>query len=361
MNDTPIRADAIVPENVEWLWRDRIPKAMFSMIAGRPDVGKSMIATVIAADVTKAGGNVLYSSKERSAGLMEWPRFMAAGGVQDRMHYWRFSLPRDLDELHQHIIDHSIDLVVADPVSAHFVGVSKRSDKIREVLNPLEELAEQTGCAFLFIEHALKRVAANAHPLTAIEGNSSGLPAACAMAYLFGNNPTDEERKVLACVKHNICEGRKAVQFDLDTVELPGIDAPQPTLVWGDEIAIDPMSLLHKVETGRIGRPNDKSAAAAEWLTKYLAQAGGPVPSRVVQEDGKHYGITGRTLRRVAQQIGIVREGGGPKTTWALPPDVLAAHGDTKPAVKIEDESANFDAELDDFLRKLNGDNHESA
>jgi len=361
---TPIRADEVQPENIEWLWRDRIPKAMFTMIAGKPDQGKSMVATTIAADLTRTGHNVLYSSKERAVGIMEWPRFIAAGGVQDRMHYWRFSLPRQFDELREHVIDKQIDLVVMDPVNAHFLGVGMSTDKARTVINPLIELAEETGCAFLFIEHALKRVPAHAQPLDGIRGNSSGLPASCAMGFIFGTDPKDPDAKILCNVKHNVCECRPALRFDVDTTEIEGVENEVPLLVYRDELNFDARRLLNSLASDdpvKMGRPNDRINAASEWLTNYLARAGGPVAAKMVVEDAKHYHITGRTLRRAAQGIGVVKRppGGGPKTTWELSEEMLATLRDSDDKGKTDalpnDESINVADEVEEWLRKLNG------
>ena len=359
----PVRADDVQPENVEWLLWDRIPRSMFTIVAGKPDQRKSMLATVIAAELTKQGKNVLYSSKERNPGLVEKPRFIAAGGVEKRMHYWRFSLPRQLVELAEHILEKDIDLVVMDPVSAHFIGVSMASDKGREVLNPLVELAEQTGCAFLFIEHALKRIPSHANPLDGIRGNSSGLPASCSMGFIVGNDPKAPGEGTIVCnVKHNICEQRKAIRFEVDTVEVDGVDDEVPTLVWDEEVTFDPMRLLNQ-STGemgpsKMGRPNEKREAAAEWLTNYLVKAGKPTLSKQIQEDAKHYGITGRTLRRAAADQRIVKAGNGPATTWWLPEDILEAVSDVLPAEpepEAQDQGDVLEQELQDFLAGLEG------
>lgn len=347
----PIRADEVEPENVEWLWRELIPRSMFSMIAGRPDQGKSMVAMHIAAEVTKAGGNVLYSSKERAFGITEKPRLLAAGGIEEQVFFWRFSLPQQFDELADHIVDNSIDLVVMDPVSAHFRNRS--SDGIREILSPLTELIEATGTAVLFIEHALKRVPPNSHPLNAVAGSSSGLPAACAMAFLWGTDPSNEEAKVLAPVKHNIRDKPAALAFEVDTVEVDGIEDMVPMLMFDSETVIDPVRLVAREPgSGKVGRPSDKRAAAAEWLTNYLAEAKVPVAAAKIQEDAKQYGMTGRTLRRAAQDMGIVKNppGGGPKTTWELPEEILellAENDDEKTEAAGEEIAESLEADTD--------------
>lgn len=325
---TPKLAQDIAPEDVQWLWRERIPRGMFSMIAGKPDQGKSMMAAHIAADVTREGGTVLYSSAERPFSIVERPRLQAAGAVLSRVRAagpgtgYRFTLPADMDALAEQIVEFGIDLLVMDPVSAHFSGVAPGSDKIRDILTPFADLISQTGTAVLFIEHALKRVAPHADPLSAVRGNSSGIPAACAMGFLFGSDPLHKEQKVLANVKANICEQPTALQFEIDEVEI-GMESPYPVLKLEEELSgYDAIRLIARPE--QIGRPDDKRKAAEQWLIDYLAAAGEPIKSSTIKDDALAHDISARTLRRAAVQVGIVKEGNGPAMTWWLPDDVLA-------------------------------------
>lgn len=332
----PTRAEDVRPESVSWLWRERIPRGMISIIAGRPDQGKGLVSTLIAAEVSQTRlvdvqtgetrfGNVLYSAIEDSHGLMTRPRLEAAGANLDTVHLWRFQIPAQLAELEAIVIDKSIDLVVIDPFAAHLSnGVSRHSDNIRNVLNPLSELLEATGAAMVIVEHVLKRVPQTGHPLQAIGGSGSGVVAASRMAFLLGIDPADEDRRVLAAVKHNICEKPRALAFDIDTETIEEV-GDVPMLVFDSEVDFDAMRLVQTSQPGKVGRPPDKRAAAAEWLTNYL-HASGPIMAGKVIEDAKQYGMTTKTLRRAANDMGIVRTppGGGRNCTWELPDEILA-------------------------------------
>jgi hypothetical protein len=65
-------------------------------------------------------------------------------------------------------------------------------------------------------------------------------------------------------------------------------------------------------------------AAAAEWLTNYLAAAAGPVQSGKIMEDAKQFGMALKTLRRAADEMAIVKcpPGGGRNCTWDLPDEI---------------------------------------
>jgi hypothetical protein len=323
-------AGDVAPKKVEWLWRERIPLGMITVVAGKPDQGKGLFSSHVAAEVSKKGGNVLYSAVEDDHGMMTRPRLQAAGADLDRILLWRFRLPTQFDELANIVIDNEIRLIIMDPFAAHLGnGVSRFSDNVREITSPLSSLAEDARCAVLITEHALKRVQPNAHPLAAIGGSGSGLPAAARMAFIFGTDPDDADRRILAAAKANIREKPKAIVFETDTDEQEVV-GEVPMLIYDDEIEFDARRLLSVDKEGsKKGPAPDKRANAAEWLAKYLAAAKGPVKSGMVIEDAKQHGIAMRTCRRAADDLSIVKAppGGGRNCTWDLPDELKKALG----------------------------------
>jgi hypothetical protein len=362
----PVKAGEVEPEKVEWLWRKRIPRGMISLVAGKPDQGKGLFAAHLAAEVSnmdwlrEGGGRVLYSAAEDSHGLMTRPRLEAAGANLDNILLWRFALPKNGRELGQLVVQEGIDLVVMDPLASHLSsGISRHSDNVRQVLSPLIELIESTGTAVLIVEHALKRVPKSGHPLDAIGGSGSGVPAASRTAFVFGRDPDDEDRRVLAPAKFNIGPMPKALAFEVDVDDVEKV-GETPLLVEDEELMVfDAMRLFDKkVEgEGKVGRPPDKRAAAAEWLTTYLADAGGPVKASVVQEDAKQYGMAAKTLRRAADDMGVLKEppGGGRGCTWDLPDEVKDLMGLLPPEVATEPAEVPDGHLSDDDVTKLLG------
>lgn len=330
-----VLAKDVAPKKVQWLWRERIPKGMISVVAGKPDQGKGLFVSHVAADVSKRGGNVLYSAAEDDHGMMTRPRLEAAGANLSKVTLWRFGLPSQMQELERRVVDEKIDLVVLDPFNAHLTGgVSRFSDSIRRVTQPLSELAESTGCAVVITEHALKKISKDAHPLSSIGGNSSGLPAACRMGFILGVDPDDGDRRVLCCVKHNISQEPPALAFEVDVDEFD-IVGEVPSLIVQGETTFDARRLLVITGNGKPGRKPDKRAEAAEWLASHMAitLAAKPIKAGQIFEDGKQYGLSSKTIRRAADDMGIVRNppGGGRNCTWDLPPDVKKALGVVAP------------------------------
>lgn len=330
--DDAIIAKDVKAKKVEWYWRGRIPAGMMTLIAGRPDQGKGLVSAHIAADVSRRGGNVIYSAIEDDNAMMTRPRLESAGADLNRILFWKFGVPEQLQELEARVADAKIRLIVMDPLAAHLTsGVSQYSDTIRKVTNPMSRMCERTGCAVIVIAHALKKVPKNSHPLSAIGGSSSGLPAAARMAFLFGVDPDDADRRILACVKANIRTKPRPLAFESDTEEI-GLVGEVPNLVVQGETEFDPMRLLgDSGEPTVVGRRPDKRATAAEWLTERLWNNGNhaPVNAKLVVDDGKRGGVSAQTLRRAAKELGIVKNPptGGRNCTWALPKELIDALG----------------------------------
>lgn len=367
----PVMASDIDPEDVDWLAEStlgqRIPRKMISVVAGRPDKGKGLFATYVAAAVSAEGGNVLYSAAEDSASLMTRPRLEAAGADLDRIHIPTsgLRLPEQMRELYEIVRELEIDLIVLDPIASHLgAGVSRHSDSIRKVTDPLKLLIESTGATVLIIEHALKRPPKSGHPLDAIGGTGSGLVAAARACYVWGSNPDSEEHRVLATAKFNIGMHPKALSFEIDVAEID-IVGDVPFLSFDEElVAFDPMRVFHEhmPKPGTVGRPPDKRAAAAEWLTTYLADAGAPVKTSVITEDAKQYGMSRKTLMRAADDMGIVKSAkGGPNVTWDLPDEVKELMGlevadePVADAAEVAEDAVTASEQSEDAMEAMGG------
>ena len=329
--EDPVRAIDVKSRKVQWLWRDRFALGTLAVVAGKPDQGKGLLAAHVAAHVSARGRKVIYSAMEDDESRMTRPRLEAAGAKLENVVLWRFQVPAMLPELEALIEEHRPQLVVLDPFNAHLSGgISRFSDSIRQVTTPLAKLAETYDLTVLITEHALKRVAQHAHPLQAIGGSGSGLAAAARMAYIFGVDPKDSGKRVLAYAKSNLRLPPKAISFEMDTEEIDNI-GDIPTLMYAGEIECSASSLLHTASdgTGQRGRPADKRAAAAEWITNYLVNKGAPVKAGDLMEDAKQYKISKNTIYRAIEDLKLVRNpaNGGKNSTVDLPPNLKALLG----------------------------------
>jgi hypothetical protein len=320
--DEPILVKDIKAKKVKWFWQERIPVGQIVIVAGKPDMGKGIFVSHVAADVSRRGGKVLWSAAEDSPEQVIRPRLEASGADLSNIRLWTFFLPGQFEEMAAYVGQYDVCMVVIDPISAHLnQGVTKTTDSIRKVTNPMQKLADRTGCAFVLIDHVVKKVSPNAHPLMAIGGASSGLPSAARMAYVFGKDPGDSDRMILCPVKHNLRSKPKALEYEQDVTEVP-LAGTTPYLLPRGECDFDPMKLLVRDRQGKgRGRPAQKRAGAQEWLVGHLLIYG-PVKRKTVLEDAKHKGgMSEATIRRAAEDIDVVTggPGGAGGVTWDLP------------------------------------------
>ena len=226
---TIIELSEVTPEPIKWLWLDRIPLGMFSLLAGNPGVGKSTIAFSIAAILSRGGkwpfsqhraepGHVIILTAEDDPKYTLVPRLMAADADLTRISVIQsvarlvgddqvvdapLLLSEDMHQLHG-VLDEYPDnrLLIIDPLSA-YLGVtdSHRDADVRQVLGPLTDLASQHEVAILGITHLTK---ATGHSAIARFMGSTGIIAAARAAFLAIQH--DEELMLLP-VKSNVSPG----------------------------------------------------------------------------------------------------------------------------------------------------------
>jgi putative DNA primase/helicase len=313
-----LRADKVENRPVKWLWKERIPEGMITVLAGNPGSRKSLFACRIAADVSKRG-TVLLSCEEDPLHEMIGPRLTANGSRRNRIIVgYKPDLPDEHDELARMVRKYNIRLVVIDPVNVHLSdGVRRYNDSIRQATNPLKKLGVETGCAFLLIDHTIKNPAANSHPIAAIGGANSGLAAAARMAYLLGRDPADRERLMLCNVKSNLRIEPDPYEFALDTKEVAGVGDMPFVIDVGEDPDFDVKDLL---KHGKPGKGLTKMEVATGWLHEYLLAApNNEYRAALVIEDAASHGLTKATLEKAKQELGIDSVKRNRDWWWVLP------------------------------------------
>ena len=347
----PLRSDfgAVEIKPVEWLWpteepKDfqgqwgRIPQGTLALIVGTPGKGKSLFGVFLAAEVSRAGKNVIFSSREDSHSHVVRPRLEAAGADLSKVHRLEeviesehlLMLPQDMDRFFEAVDKVDAKLVIFD-MAANHLGVNVHNDQeVRKALTPLAKYAERTGCTFVFVHHALKKIPKNVSPLSVIGGPSGGLVGAAKAIFFFGISPQNEDERILVPVKMNFSELPPGMSFELDQLEweikegpLQGKDISTGRLVMlSDDVRVpNPLAVLQ--EGGATTESAEKRAMAGEWLTEILAKGHTKVDELKLMCSIE--GISWRTLRRAADEIGIEKQkhgfGKGSYTTWGLPDD----------------------------------------
>ena len=321
-----IRFSDVPIEQVQWLWKGRIPLGKLTILEGDPDEGKSLIMLDLAARLTTGrpmpfddtppllAGAVYLSGEDGIADTLR-PRLVAAGGDSERV--WGFRLEelpeigsRDHDGLAQiEAAVQAVDarLVVIDPLTAFLADrvETHKDHDVRRALRPLAALAERLVVAVVVIRHLNKSGSANAKQRG---GGSIGLTAAARSVLLAGPDPDDPSQKVLARVKNNLAAEGPALAYKLE----PHEDTAR--IEWVGETRHTANALLAAVAESH---PPGRLEAAREFLRSFLAN--GRRGAMEVLAQGKKVGINSKALHDALRTLGSKPEKVGRRWVWDMP------------------------------------------
>ncbi len=326
-----IRLSTVRPERVTFLWDGRIPLGKLSVLDGDPGLGKSTLTGDLSARVSRGavmpdgtgggvpGGVVLISGEDGLADTIV-PRLIAAGADLERIVALStcpdeegghpFVLPDDLSWLEQAIAEVDATLVVIDPLMAFLSDQtnSHRDQHIRRVLARVHTLAESTGAAVLVVRHLNKTTGG---PAIYRGGGSIGIIGAARSGLLVARDPDDDDRRVLASVKSNLCIPPASLSFHLESTEHGAA-----RVVW-DGVSAHKADMLLALPTSDQDRTERDEAK--DFLRQLLTD--GAVPATEAQTLARAAGISEATLRRARQELGVSlsRDGFQGRSLWSLP------------------------------------------
>ena len=339
---TLVPASSIAVRPVRWLWHDRIALGTLCLLAGREGIGKSLLAYTLAADITQ--GRMVGEFFEQPKGVIvaatedSWahtivPRLMAAGA--DLQMVYRvdvtkgdldvgLELPVDVGELKAAIRESDAALVLLDPLMSrlHSDLDSHKDAEVRQALEPLVALGDQTGASLLGLIHLNK--SASTDMLTLMMGSRAF--AAVARSVLFAmEDPNDKKRRLLGQAKNNL--GRSDLPTRTFSVESKMVAQTSEgevwtgALVWGADSDVslkDALSTSRELDTS--GGETTATQEAAEWLEDYLTQEHGQCESSVIKRAARQAGHADRTLARARAKLKIKTGtiGFPRRTTWTL-------------------------------------------
>lgn len=325
----------VEPEAVTWLWPGFIPSGKLVVLDGDPGLGKSTMSLDIAArlsngahmpDGSKGGepcGVVILSAEDGLADTIK-PRLEAAGADCSRIvalstlpdvkadQERPVVLPDDLEAVAKAIERVGAKLLIIDPLMAFLAANvnSHRDQDIRRVLYAVANLAEATGVAVLVIRHLNKATGGNS---LYRGGGSIGIIGAARSGFLVAADPDDENHRVIASTKANLCRTPESLAFHLEDC------GEAARVVW------DGASTHSANELLAIPMNAEEGAALAEAkkiLTDILSE--GPVAAKEIERQARDAGVSGSTLRRAKEALGVrsKKYGMGGGWVWELPEDV---------------------------------------
>ncbi|RYU59334.1 hypothetical protein EWI61_08990 [Methylolobus aquaticus] len=341
----------VVPEKINWIWRDWLAAGKLHIAAGVPGCGKTTLALSLAAIVSSGGcwpdgtkapkGTVLIWSGEDDIKDTLVPRLIASGADSKKVHFLSGviekgeSRPFDpatdcalLESKLSEITD--VALLIVDPIVSAVAGDSHKNSEVRRGLQPLVDLGQRTGIAIFGISHLAKGTAGKS-PNERVIG-SQAFVACSRLVFHVVRMPKEEGGgRAIMRGKNNMGKDDGGIRYDIEEKALPkhpGITAT--AVVWGAAIEGTAQEILAQAEAEDSGSRSAKEEAE-EFLKSVLKDE--PIPSRELRKLAEREGYAWSTIKRAKEALGVLvnKEGFGKKSgwVWRLPeegsPDAAAA------------------------------------
>ena len=322
---------SIEEREVDWLWADRIPVGMLSLIVGDPGGGKSYLTMRLAADLTRGVAlpgdakpwrtpcDVLMVNYEDAATYTLKGRSRKCGADGDRLKLVRMTAagkeikfaPEHIDEI-EAVLDKLPDLkvLILDPV-ASFVGKidPNRDTEVRSVLDPLTAFAARRGIAVVGVMHLRK---AEAERIIYKVGGSIGFVGAARSVLLAGVNEESGRRSIDA-IKHNLSGPSAPIEYEIDVEGCRWL---------GEASDLGAESVVGNAPRKEV---NAQTAAAMKFLDEVL-----PIGSEIAKSDldklAAQAGVTDKMLRKAKDELkaGHYRTSGFPAAVvWKRSCDIV--------------------------------------
>jgi hypothetical protein len=334
-----VRLCDVPPEQVEWLWRERIAIGKLTLLVGDPGQGKSFLTLDIAARVSRGAawpdapkepqpaGDVILLTAEDDLSDTVRPRldshaadvsriiaiqgtkFVDEADDQQRM----VNLTTDLDSIRRVIQSaNKPRAIIIDPVSAYLGKTdSHKNAEVRGVLAPLSSLAAELRVAVIAVSHLRKGDGAALYRTM----GSLAFVAAARSAWVVCRDEADQKRRLMLSLKTNIAPEIGGLAFAI----LPHGEHGAPVVCWESEPVSDVADDVIGPKRRKPGPEATEREAAADWLREQLAK--GPRAARAILDDGKAEGFSRRTLYRAFEIVGAKSKVSGfPACAhWSIP------------------------------------------
>ncbi len=314
-----VRYADIAPEQVSWLWQNRIPLGKVSILSGDPGIGKTFLTLDITSHVTTGKafidgslptkGEVIFLTFEDGAGDTIRPRLDAMGADPAKVFHLDcvrdaqgkesgFTIDVHLPLLEEQLIEHpDVRLLIIDPISAALgKSDSHNNAEVRGTLGPLAKLADKYRVAVVGINHLSKSQGSVIYRSL----GSIAFVAAARAAWAVVCDPDDPERKLFLPIKNNLAAAN-GLAYRL-------VDGRVEWEIGELLIAVDDVTADNE------GTPRSE---AKEWLLSLLGN--GDVEAASILKLAKRDGICERTLKYAKKELGVTSHRDGDKWYWKAP------------------------------------------
>lgn len=294
---------SVKAEHVKWLWYPYIPSGKLTMIEGDPGVGKSWLVLGLTTAVATGSGlpnaelteprNVMLLSAEDGLADTIRPRLDSMGANVSNIFALTGAVVFDdagLLQVEAAIRQCAPALVIIDPMVAYLgMGVDMhKANETRVVMAALARIAERYGCAIVCVRHLSKAMGGK----TIYRGiGSIDFTAACRSVLLVGADPDDKRKRAVVQIKNNLAAFGEPMGYEIRN----------DCFYWTGASGLTAERIL-----SNSSEEEEKTALseAIEFLRESLAE--GDRDAKQLMTDARALGISGRTLKRAKQKLGIL-------------------------------------------------------
>jgi hypothetical protein len=331
-----IQADTIQEESINYLWFPCLPRKMASLLDGDPGVGKTGLACLIAASVTRGWampdqtgkptlapdgpGAVLMVALEDNLGAVIIPRLKQCGADLSRIAFVNECVGDDGNPRPFTLADLPLLADYMERVRPRFVYIDaiqsvlgakadiNRANQVTALLAPLKKLAEQYDCAVLCSRHPAKPGQNTAKVLYRGMG-SQAFVGTVRYGLFIEEHPSDSSKSLLVHYKANGSALGRTIIFS----------KAQGKFEWAGVSRITHRALAGDGSPGPL--PQQKLKAAL-WLEAKLdtAKGMGLPASALLKEADEIYDFSNKVLRAAAECLGVTKSQVLGDFLWSLPP-----------------------------------------
>lgn len=350
---TPI--STIKTESVEWLWKHRIPTGEITLLAGREGIGKSVIASWLTAQVTRGTlegkhtgtpKSVVYLATEDSWSKTIVPRMQVTGCDMERVFKVELVndpvsglvLPKDIAQLREGIEEYNVGMIALDPFLS-FVDMKLDSQKTRaarQALEPLANMAHETGCAIVGLIHFTKSDTQNILDKIA---ESKAFTQVCRQVMVVSKHPVKEDGSwgLISVGKANLAPGDvPTLEYQITGAAIQTDDGKQSMVgrvTMHGETRVSALTTIQQESDPKAYETKD----CVEWLNEVILERKA-VMFNALESEAKSAGYSKYLLRKAKDQLGISTfKLGGTGVGWAWYLDVT--EDEAKAILKVSDAS----------------------
>ena len=340
----------VVPRPVLWVpgAESLLPRRIVGLLGGPRNIGKSLAATTLAADVTKAGGYVWMNTLEDDLNSVVRPRCEVAGVVLDRTRLSanRYQFPDDLPAFHQELQRHSDEgrtdaMVVLDSLQQHLPKYIA-SEAAIETMQALKVMAEEFALCILLVGHLTKT---HGDTVESAIGGAGAIQNLAKLILIFGPQPDSpqdqvalmlgEDRptfRVLAAERLGVGPLPPSRLYRMDSRRYEATDRGEPFLEYLGTSTVTSLDVLNALRRHATGPDKDESkqVRSAAWIVRTLEEHG-PMPTRTLEGRAREAGMffsqtTCDRAKSLAEAVSIAPN----QLEAVLGPDRYATLGDER-------------------------------